>query len=58
MSEDYVDSLDRLLSILRDQISLARAINVSKVAVDIDDLERLLVILQGDPPRVVDASEE
>lgn len=44
----HLDSLDRLLGILRGQISLARAVNVRKVAVDIDDLERLLNILQGD----------
>ena len=48
MSEEYVDSLDRLLAVLRDQISLARAVEVERVSVHIDDLERLLNILQGD----------
>lgn len=48
MSEDYVDSLDRLTDILRGQIALARATGVDKVAVQIDDLERLLNIIEGD----------
>lgn len=48
MSEDYVDSLDRLIDMLRDQIALARAVEVDKVAMQIDDLERLLNIIEGD----------
>jgi hypothetical protein len=48
--EDYIDSLDRLLGILRGQIDLARAVGVTRVAVDIEDLERLLNILEGDGP--------
>jgi len=53
-SEDYIDSLDRLLGILRDQIELARAVGVPRVAVKIGDLERLLNILEGDATKESD----
>lgn len=48
MADEWVDSLDRLTEILRDQIALARALGVTKVAVEIGDLERLLNIIEGD----------
>lgn len=48
--DNYEDSLDRLLEVLRDQIELARAVEVEKVAIHISDLERLLNILEGDTP--------
>jgi hypothetical protein len=48
VQEDYIDSLDRLLDILRGQIDLARVVGVTRVAVEIGDLERLLNVLEGD----------
>lgn len=49
--DSYIDSLERLLSILYDQIALARSIGVPRVAVTIEDLERLLGVLEGGTPK-------
>jgi hypothetical protein len=48
VSDDWTDSLDRLVEVLRGQIALARAVEVAKIAVAIEDLERLLNIVEGD----------
>lgn len=43
--DSYINSLGRLIEVLRGQAQLARAVRVAKVAVNADDLERLLDIV-------------
>lgn len=43
--DSYVNSLGRLVEILRGQVELARAVGVAKVAIPADDLERLLDVV-------------
>jgi hypothetical protein len=41
-TNDWINSLERAVEICRDQISLARAVNVDKIAVPVESLEKIL----------------
>ena len=43
--DSHINSLGRLIEVLRGQVQLARAVEVAKVAIPADDLERLLDIV-------------
>lgn len=39
---NWVESLERAIEICRDQIAFARAMNISKIAIPVDSLEKIL----------------
>ena len=54
--DSYINSLGRLIEVLRGQVQLARAVDVAKVAVPADDLERLLDVV--DRRRATETKDE